>query len=169
MTNSTANLENVKISNSLEFVLLPQGDQIEFFHNGKSVGLLEKVSEDEWYVLSFDYAGDMPAGLEYADGAYFLSGSVEDCKKAISLYLTGTDDGDDLALMEEQVALAEKKAADAIAEASKYRTLWECAASCLSSNSKFIKPRGGDERKLLSIADSANHGVFWSGTTDGWL
>lgn len=87
MTNTTAAISEVKIDNSLEFVMAVQGDQVEFFHDGKSVGLLENISGDDWFVLSFDYAGDMPSGLEFVDGTYFLSGTIEDCKKAISLFL----------------------------------------------------------------------------------
>lgn len=72
-------------------------------------------------------------------------------------------------LREEQVRLAQARESEAIAEAAKYRALWEASASCLSANESRIKPRGADEAKLLEIAKKANHGPFWSGKTKGWI
>lgn len=72
-------------------------------------------------------------------------------------------------LREEQVRLAQSRECEAIAEAARYRTLWEAGASCLAANAVKIKPRGPDEAKLLEIAKRANHGVFWSGKTKGWI
>ncbi|HIE1324489.1 TPA: hypothetical protein ACXJFQ_005094 [Pseudomonas aeruginosa] len=72
-------------------------------------------------------------------------------------------------LCEEQVRLAQAREREAIAEAAKYRTLWEASASCLSANQSKIKPRGADESKLLEIARQADHGQFWSGKTKGWI
>lgn len=72
-------------------------------------------------------------------------------------------------LREEQVRLAQSRESEAISEAARYRTLWEASASCLAANAVKIKPRGPDEAKLLEIAKQANHGVFWSGKTKGWI
>jgi hypothetical protein len=64
---------------------------------------------------------------------------------------------------------AEEREASAIAEAYKFRELWEAAASCLQHNRKKIRPRGEDERRVLDIADKQMCGHFWSGKTNGWL
>ena len=58
---------------------------------------------------------------------------------------------------------------EAIAEAYKYRLLWEAAASCLAHNAGKLKPRGADEATIISMAKAADHGKFWSGETSGWL
>lgn len=72
-------------------------------------------------------------------------------------------------LREEQVRLAKARESEAIAEAASYRMLWEASASCLAENESKIKPRGPDEAKLMEIAKQANHGLFWSGKTKGWI
>ena len=72
-------------------------------------------------------------------------------------------------LAKEQSRLSEARAREAIAEAYKYRRLWEASASCLAHNAKRVKARGEDEAKLLEMAKEADSGVFWSGTTKGWL
>lgn len=56
-----------------------------------------------------------------------------------------------------------------IDEAYKYRRLWEAASSCIAANADKIRPRGDDEEKLIDLAINADHGVFWSGKTKGWL
>lgn len=72
-------------------------------------------------------------------------------------------------LLEERAKLAEARTSAAIAEAYQYRRLWEAGASCLAKNAAKIKPRGEDERKILELAKGADHGVFWSGETKGWI
>lgn len=69
----------------------------------------------------------------------------------------------------ERTAGAERDAARAISEANSYRELWECAASCISHNAAKIKPRGGDEARMVELAKKDMHGHFWSGETDGWI
>lgn len=69
----------------------------------------------------------------------------------------------------ERANLAEANASKATSEAYRYRLLWECAASCLATNAKKIKPRGADERRMLEKANDAANGTFWSGLTDGWI
>jgi len=68
-----------------------------------------------------------------------------------------------------QAETSRKLESEAIAEAYKYRLLWECAASCISHNASKLKPRGADEAKIISLAQSADHGKFWSGETSGWM
>lgn len=72
-------------------------------------------------------------------------------------------------LYREQARLAQARASEAIAEAAHYRNLWQAASSCIAINASKIKPRGEDEQKLIEIAKKADHGVFWSGQTKGWL
>ena len=69
----------------------------------------------------------------------------------------------------EQVRGCHKREAEAVAEAYRYRELWEAAAACLQHNRKRIKPRGEDERLMLEAADRCLCGHFWSGKTSGWM
>lgn len=78
-------------------------------------------------------------------------------------------DCEECGLCREQVKLSRTREHEAIAEAAKYRMLWEASASCLAHNADKIKPRGADEAKLIEIAKGANHGMFWSGKTKGWI
>lgn len=68
-----------------------------------------------------------------------------------------------------QAEASRKRESEAIAEAYKYRVLWEAAASCLAHNAGKLKPRGADEAKVIDLAIRADHGKFWSGETSGWL
>jgi len=72
-------------------------------------------------------------------------------------------------LYQEQVNLYEARMNEAIAEAEKYRLLWQASASCLSYNSDKIKARGEDEKIIIKLAKETDHGRFWSGKTKGWL
>lgn len=59
---------------------------------------------------------------------------------------------------------------EALGAAAQYRDLWEAAASCLLHNQdKLRRPRGPDEKRLLSLIHLANLGRFWSGETKGLL
>lgn len=68
----------------------------------------------------------------------------------------------------ETVRLGEARSAKAVAEAERYRLLWQAAASLITYAGDKLKPRGQDERRLIDIAKHADHGRFWSGKTDGW-
>lgn len=68
-----------------------------------------------------------------------------------------------------QAETSRKRESEAIAEAYKYRLLWEAAASCLAHNARKLKPRGKDEAKVIDMAQTTDHGKFWSGETSGWL
>lgn len=70
----------------------------------------------------------------------------------------------------ERAALAERRLHDAVMEAARLRTLWEAAASCLQYNrARLAKARGVDEARLLALAEQADLGPFWAGTTAGWI
>ena len=68
-----------------------------------------------------------------------------------------------------RTSVAERREAEAIADAYKYRELWEAAASCLQHNRAKIRPRGKDKERMISRAMQDMCGHFWSGSTDGWL
>lgn len=71
--------------------------------------------------------------------------------------------------MVERVRGSRSRETEAIAEAFKYRQLWDAAASCLQHNMKKISPRGEDEKRMLSMAKNSLCGSFWSGKTNGWF
>ena len=61
-----------------------------------------------------------------------------------------------------------RQANEAITDAHRHRRLWQVAADCLRHNAaRLAKPRGVDERLMLSHAATA-HGPA-GGKTDGWL
>ena len=68
-----------------------------------------------------------------------------------------------------QVETLNRNAIELMRDATKYRELWQSAASCLAANNKKIKPRGLDESRMLRWAAISDHGHFWSGQTDGWM
>lgn len=68
-----------------------------------------------------------------------------------------------------QAESSRKRESEAVAEAYKYRLLWEAAASCLAHNAMKLKARGADEAKVIDLAKSADYGKFWSGKTSGWI
>lgn len=70
-------------------------------------------------------------------------------------------------VLKERVALADARRDEAIAEAYRARRLWQAAAACLAHHQP--KPRGEDEKRLLALAYTEDHGPFWAGTTDGWI
>lgn len=62
-----------------------------------------------------------------------------------------------------------KREQRAVEEAYRYRRLWQCAAACLAQNASKIRARGADEARMLELAAQEDVGVFWAGTTKGWI
>ncbi len=80
-----------------------------------------------------------------------------------------------ICVMQARMNGAERREREAIAEAYRYRTLFQAAASLIAHNrARLAKPRGKDEARVLEYLDSYGDGPpalghFWSGKTDGWI
>jgi hypothetical protein len=62
-----------------------------------------------------------------------------------------------------------RHATEAIAEACRYRRLWEVAAHCLDHNRRRLaKPRGDDERRMLAQVVEGLHSPA-GGSSSDWL
>ena len=72
-----------------------------------------------------------------------------------------------------RVELAERDRRRAVAEASRWRALFQAAASLVAHNRDRLRaPRGKDEARVLAYLDETGApglGPFWSGRTDGWI